>query len=375
MFIKSSELTNRIFGLDLFRSLAIVLVLVAHTATFITGRVDHPLTICGFYGVEFFFVLSGFLIGTILLKVHNKEPNTSISSIRIFWIRRWFRTLPNYYLMLFVYLTINLITKHIFLLTDVKHLSYLVFLQNTFFTQPEFFNISWSLSIEEWFYLTFPVILLLFQYFFSDKKTSFLATITTIIVGCLLGRLLMTLSGPRDWDGWYRKLMPLRLDGIAFGVLAAFGKFYYPNFWNRHAKFLSILGITILINIFIVLYDQLLFTKDLINTGTFVKTYMFSINSLAIMLMIPFVSKIQTKVKLFSLLITITSLISYSIYLVHPLIIGILIKLHLRNYSGGLLLWIITFIVSYFQYTLFETKITKIREKLSGKNNSINVTN
>jgi peptidoglycan/LPS O-acetylase OafA/YrhL len=91
---------KRIFGLDLLRSIAIILVLLTHTVSFIDPQ-NHYYQVpvyTGYFGVEFFFVLSGFLIGTILLKIQHQEAQIDFKSIKIFWIRRWFRTLPNYYL-------------------------------------------------------------------------------------------------------------------------------------------------------------------------------------------------------------------------------------------------------------------------------------
>src|SRR6185503_5952862 len=96
---------KRIFGLDLLRSIAIILVLVTHTVSFLDPQ-NHYYEIpvyTGYLGVEFFFVLSGFLIGTILLKIHYQDTIINFKSIKLFWIRRWFRTLPNYYLMFLLY--------------------------------------------------------------------------------------------------------------------------------------------------------------------------------------------------------------------------------------------------------------------------------
>ena len=91
-------LGNRVFGLDLLRCGAILLVLSVHFVESIT-----PNEVTKFYftylhvdGVGLFFVLSGFLIGTILIKDFLKY-GISFSTLLNFWKRRWFRTLPNYY--------------------------------------------------------------------------------------------------------------------------------------------------------------------------------------------------------------------------------------------------------------------------------------
>src|SRR5262245_16100295 len=89
---------TRVFGLDFLRALAILLVLVAH-ASFMFLPLTHRLEawwMLGHLGVELFFVLSGFLIGSILAR-QAEEVQFSVGR---FWARRWLRTLPNYYLFL-----------------------------------------------------------------------------------------------------------------------------------------------------------------------------------------------------------------------------------------------------------------------------------
>ncbi|HEX7914772.1 acyltransferase family protein, partial [Rudaea sp.] len=86
----------RRFGLDAWRALAILLVLVGHASFWflpLTRELDVWYSLA-FLGVELFFVLSGFLIGGILI---DKFRSGSFH-LRQFWIRRWLRTLPNYFL-------------------------------------------------------------------------------------------------------------------------------------------------------------------------------------------------------------------------------------------------------------------------------------
>src|SRR5688572_4697894 len=84
----------RKIGLDLPRALAITLVLVSH----FVKRCE----ILGFYGVELFFALSGFLIGGILYRDLAASPGWTFPRVKHFWFRRWWRTLPNYYLFLII---------------------------------------------------------------------------------------------------------------------------------------------------------------------------------------------------------------------------------------------------------------------------------
>lgn len=93
----------RIIGLDITRSVAILLVMFCHSSCFYTinnNCMEYIFTFAGVWGVELFFALSGFLIGGIIIKnIVNVSYEDVLKEIKIFWIRRWFRTLPLYYLI------------------------------------------------------------------------------------------------------------------------------------------------------------------------------------------------------------------------------------------------------------------------------------
>ena len=145
--------SRRNFGLDIVRSTAILLVLASHSLFFLFPFYGRQLVevfgVFGSYGVEIFFVLSGFLIGQLVIKEVLSPPG--LRGLGHFWVRRWFRTLPPYYLVL----AIRTLTGHPF------HWRFLVFLQNFDAKVLSSFPVSWSLSIEEWFYLLTPLLLLL----------------------------------------------------------------------------------------------------------------------------------------------------------------------------------------------------------------------
>jgi peptidoglycan/LPS O-acetylase OafA/YrhL len=87
--------SRRNFGLDLFRTIAILMVLISHLGI----NEDYTFGVnLGSLGVEIFFVLSGFLIAQILIKSFTK--NLSFESVISFWTGRWFITLPLYYLII-----------------------------------------------------------------------------------------------------------------------------------------------------------------------------------------------------------------------------------------------------------------------------------
>src|SRR6478736_463243 len=99
IFKLSPDYSKRVFGLDLMRALAIIFVVMGHESMLEKANTNFP-WIRMLNGVELFFVLSGFLIGGILIKTFNSSDSFGIETIGDFWIRRWFRTLPNYYLVL-----------------------------------------------------------------------------------------------------------------------------------------------------------------------------------------------------------------------------------------------------------------------------------
>jgi len=94
---------HRIFGLDVIRTIAILLVLLSHSTLLLFPENNHiSLTAIRFFGtigVDLFFVLSGYLIGGLLLR-QIRNGKTAFKNFMYFWIRRWFRTLPNYILIL-----------------------------------------------------------------------------------------------------------------------------------------------------------------------------------------------------------------------------------------------------------------------------------
>ena len=206
----SEKQTNRgrSFALDLVRSVAIWLVLVAHLV--------KQLHFAGFFGVELFFSLSGFLIGRILLRSYLENDSWGCEQLMNFWQRRWWRTLPNYYLFLILYLVIHAAWGDSQSAGQI--ISYLWFGQSLLNSVPSFFSVSWSLCIEEWFYLLFPIPLLLFSGSYKAKLIYFWCVVAFFIVLFGLFKFLYSMNYPGTV---MRGITLLRLDAIGCGVLLA----------------------------------------------------------------------------------------------------------------------------------------------------------
>ena len=99
-FLRLEVNPNRVYGLDILRALAILFVLIGHSRYFFRPIISEKyLSLVVFDGVSIFFVLSGFLIGKILITTLMKNDGLNFSLIQ-FWINRWTRTIPTYFLIL-----------------------------------------------------------------------------------------------------------------------------------------------------------------------------------------------------------------------------------------------------------------------------------
>jgi peptidoglycan/LPS O-acetylase OafA/YrhL len=126
-----------------------------------------------------------------------------------------------------------------------------VFLQNFSRRDLEFFPVSWSLSIEEWFYLLIPLALLLAARLHRKRPpTAFFAACLGIIVLSLLLRAVYVLGYDPTWDFGIRKKPPLRMDSLMVGVALAGVSVYLPKAWALLASWrrilfpLAVLGIS-----------------------------------------------------------------------------------------------------------------------------------
>jgi peptidoglycan/LPS O-acetylase OafA/YrhL len=138
------------------RACAIALVLMSHYNGFVArGSIFGFIGEAGWAGVDLFFVLSGYLIGNQLLAPAARgEP----LSLKTFFARRLLRTLPNYYVVLAVYLLLP--HSAIAGKSMAPVWRYLSFTQNFGLHYGETFTHSWSLCIEEQFYLLLPLAVL-----------------------------------------------------------------------------------------------------------------------------------------------------------------------------------------------------------------------
>lgn len=358
---------NRVFGLDLLRALAILFVVAGHGQQF----TPFPFSFVSHYllpdGVGIFFVLSGFLIGTILLKMLQKDSPGS-KDIRLFWKRRWMRTLPNYYLVLISLCIIHfLFDPDFYFANSWRHF---FFLQNIVTDQQSnFFIESWSLSVEEWFYLTTPLLLfLLCRGLPLQKRKAVLFYCIAVIMILTLFRYYRFSTLPIDtkdaWDFYLNKSVLTRFDSIAFGLLGAYISFYHKAFWRKSRRLCLGAGIALFVLIKIL-------TVYISSTSLYHGVFATNVTGLATLLLLPFLSSVHLQRGLFYHTVTRISLISYSMYLLHlSLIREWVVKQINWDFTGvnGWIIpysfyWLLTILLSVVLYKYFELPVLKLRDK------------
>ncbi|WGK64944.1 acyltransferase family protein [Croceiramulus getboli] len=314
---------RRIFGLDLMRACAIIFVVLAHLG-YLVSFTEHPLAIyllsqMGFLGVELFFVLSGFLIGRIVYRGLVKEE-ASISDLGYFWVRRWLRTLPNYYLMLLVNILIGLSVGYQLTQFDWQRdlWKYFFFLQNFHDFHLPFFPESWSLSIEEFAYLLGPALLFAMLPLFKNKNKAFLTMVLGILVLFLATKIIFhlthDLSTLTQWNDQLKAIVIYRIDAIYYGMLAAWLSLNYPTLWKRNAAFSAIL-----VSLLFVALQLIMGQGDFSVSAkpVFWNVLYLPLISILIAGHLPWLSGWKRESGLWTLLITRLSLWSYSMYLLH----------------------------------------------------------
>jgi peptidoglycan/LPS O-acetylase OafA/YrhL len=203
---------QKIPQLDAVRGIAILVVMV-HNLNGFTSAPFSYLTTYGWMGVDLFFVLSGFLITGILL-----DTKPSEAYFRNFYARRCLRIWPLYYSVLLVMFVIVPLVRpqeavQLFHKSD-PWWSYLFFFQNFLVASPTNgvgpLGVTWSLAVEELFYLAWP----LFVRFLSVSRLQVLAWAILLFSPVL--RVFF------NWHHWLIYSNPFcRLDGMMAGALLA----------------------------------------------------------------------------------------------------------------------------------------------------------
>lgn len=322
----------------------------------------------GWTGVDLFFVLSGFLIGEILLREKEATENKS-RSIRNFIVRRALRIFPLYYTAVLLYS---------FFSNDGGMLIYNLTYTNNIFQAfylnrvPEDFWHIWSLCVEEQFYLVFPFLL-----FFVNRRyllPILIAGILFSVAGRVASTGLASMPDPHI-------LMPFCLDGLFLGVLLAYLKIYKSAFLLkllRNQK-IALAGVAVS---FTALFLLCYFNNEVMVYG-FLRFFGAAAGFFLIgySVMKRFTGPLKTLLE--NRIVSLLGKISYGIYLLHPFIE----RIYYRHLEGNVVrnffihlnkpvvsnryvidfvsLFIITVAVSYLSFHYFERRFLKLKSSFT----------
>lgn len=236
-------LQNHLSQIDGLRTIAVVVVMFAHWTSYIPGFGDFSLPLA-VMGVNMFFVLSGFLISLILIKAKEKVASNGLI-IKQFYIRRFLRIFPLYYLVIFVGLIINIPNARLDLAWLATYTVNLRMAFNNGFMG--WFPHFWSLSVEEQYYIFFPIIMVLVprQYYLHLGLSLIVAGLATRF----LPFLIPSLAAHKAWFTF--GFTTCCLDSFGLGFLLAYFFYYHhkrlSGFLKQYGYVFFALGILALV--------------------------------------------------------------------------------------------------------------------------------
>jgi len=331
------EKNNYFISLDLFRGFCGYGVALSHFFAFAYSNSYSEYMSLIF--AEFFFVLSGFVLYPQILKVINNKKN-----LFIFYKRRWMRTLPLYLVTLIL---ISILTGQLF---ELDFLKYLFLVQKTIpnFVVNDYFPVVWHLSIEESFYLFFPLIVI------TMTKDNFITKVLYVFTFLVLSKFFISSYFDANF---YRTGTFLRFDAILLGFIIA----HYQVFLLKNKKIILSLLI-ILIPLYLLNFN---FFVDGNKTAYIRFLFILFMQLLSAVVMLGFVLLepiiLNNNLKKFSLFI---SQQAYSIYLLHMIFIYIFKELNYSVLISSILYIMILFFTSTLVYKYFEEPIMKLRPKI-----------
>jgi peptidoglycan/LPS O-acetylase OafA/YrhL len=328
---------SRISSVDVFRSIAIVSVVLFHF---------NQQFAFGYLGVDLFFLISGLLVGGLLIKEFERAEKINILH---FFLQRGFKIWPSYYFFLLLGNMMAFLfydktsPAEIIPLWDSKR--YLFFYQN--YTGLPFhwsFDHVWSLCVEEHFYILLPIMFFIVQYFVQDKhktKALFTFVILTIIAGIVFKHFSYFLTNSKDTYSATHN----RIDALAWGVLLRLIITYRSEKIKATSfMFFAIgLGFSIFVSAiyFKIIYENILFNK----------IYFHSLIPFSFFLIL--LGFYYTDFSMIKPL-RIIAYYSYNWYLWHPIFVVFITK-KIGNTITGLLIYLIgTFIVAFVATILIE---------------------
>ncbi len=358
--------SRRVPGLDLLRSIAIVWVMLFHTRGM--GLPFDAVARFGWMGVDLFFVLSGYLIGSQLLQPWSRGERPSMGG---FYLRRAFRILPAYLVVVALYFLIPQFREKPGISPLWQFLTFTLNFKIDYFTNHAFSQ-AWSLCVEEHFYLLLPLLVLWLMRRPSLRKALWVAASIVIFGMAIRGWTWWHLNAKfgSDFDTFVTLYVEkiyyptyTRLDGLLTGVLLAAMRWFRPAWWSACMHRANIFLATGLVTTTGGLW---LFASRFSFAATVVG---FPILSLGLGLLVLSAASHRSWIGRFRFWgAETTALLAYSLYLTHKEVIH-LDGMYLARFvdPGGvpaLLVYVVTtFTFAGLLYGLVERPFLKLRER------------
>jgi peptidoglycan/LPS O-acetylase OafA/YrhL len=204
--------------LDIIRCVAVTGVMLYH------GEITAFFTRTGWVGVDLFFVLSGFLISGLLFSEYKRRRKIDWKR---FFIRRGLKIYPSFYVFLLATFIVERGFRRI-ALPPSRYLHEFFFVQNY---APGVWIHTWSLAVEEHFYIFLPLFLLALMRFSSNRENPFRVipwACLAVGITCLALRARKEYFGTPDFD-WIYSATHFRMDSLFFGVLLGYLYHFRPH--------------------------------------------------------------------------------------------------------------------------------------------------
>ncbi|MDO5624843.1 MAG: acyltransferase [Pseudomonadota bacterium] len=371
---------QRNFGLDVLRSVSIIVVLMNHgyIGFYVATGVSRwegwraALSASAVFSIEWLFVLSGFLIGSMMIRSFEARGGWWASA-RDFWLRRWFRTIPNYYL----FLAVNAALVAWGVAEGRFEWSFLVFSQNLASgqTQPYFFSEAWSLALDEWFYFLMPILLGLVAWGWRlERRHLFWAVALLLIV---VPTVLRTVVTPPDnffaWDHHIRRVTIMHLDATGWGVAAAILNRWHSRWWAHAVGLKALVGAALTLGAVAAMFFFMGVNWRGFAGGRFNDVALILAPSLGIVLMLPWLARWQVRSGALRWLAARVGDYAYSVYLCHmPLLMVMVYAVQQQGWAWGpivgwvTLVWVLLVLaVSALVFHTFEKPVSDLRERFT----------
>ncbi len=385
-FLAIDLLDNRFASLHGLRTLAILSVIQFHVTWIFAGENSIHLnpwfqvfSLKLFFGMDLFFVLSGFLIGTLILHAQNTHPIPGTQRVGRFYLRRMFRTFPPYFVVLLGLVASTPMSTHQWLNLPYEF----AFLTNwRSLHRPDIVMFwGWSLSLEEQFYLVAPLL------FWALYKVRSVRAQLWILGALWVSALCIRLSIFFQHKPWVDLLLygalyfrtPTRFDTLICGIALAVTERHYGarlQTWLQHPRHRAMLALLAGTCLWLLMEPDLFGPEHIQLMHVFAWGTVTSVMWFAFLLLLLHGDGLMKRL-LSAPVFRYAATLGYGVYLVHiPILDRVIVPAAVRLQSQdtpALILWLggmgavcmISWSLAYGMHLLIEKPVLRLRKRLA----------